>query len=177
MKLYLKVTLAVFAVLGLTSSFAFAASDTISGTVGVVNTITIVENAGVLGDLGTAGNTDVEVADITINNNDPDGFIVTIAGAGKLIRAATPGTNLGDFINYTMGLTAGSGILGVTEPTLPSGVDLGAGDSVTTFDGGAGSPTQATSSKIYKMTFTTSAKPTLLNGTFSDTITVTIANV
>jgi len=166
------------AILGVVSSSAFGASDVIQGVVSNINTAAIDDTsyAGAMNNINTTAKTNLDVALITIDNNDPDGFSLTIAGAGKLVRATSGGTNAGDFLTYTVNLdnTGSTGVLGSTEPALPSAVDLSGGDSVTNFNT---SVIQATVARTYELQMTTSAKDALLEGTFEDTITITVANL
>jgi len=161
-----------FFVLGCTG--VLAATETISGPVPAINTVAITEISGALVDFGTLANTNIAAADIILDNNSTTGFTLTISGAGKFVRSATPGTNLGDFITYTIALTGSTGTLGCSEPILPSGDDLSAGDSITNFNTGI---SQATASKIYKLNITTTAKSALLAGNFSDTLTASIIDI
>jgi hypothetical protein len=158
-----------------------------AGTVGaVVDPISALSNeqffTDVSGTTADAGATAVTIASGVIDNNYQNGWNITVASgnSGKLIRNAaanSDGATSADEILYTNIIWAKTGgVLGVglTDPDA-STEDITGGSA--TFETGAiATPaTTATVAYAYNLNITWGADTTLLQGTYEDTITMTLA--
>jgi hypothetical protein len=158
-----------------------------AGTVGaVVDPISALSNeqffTDVSGTTADAGATAVTIASGVIDNNYQNGWNLTVASTnlGKLIRASaadSDGSSSADEILYTniiwenAGGTLGAGL------TDPDGSSQAITTGSATFETGAiATPaTTATVAYAYNLNITWGADTTLLQGTYEDTITMTLA--
>lgn len=168
-------------------SSVYADSFQMSGEVSAINTLTFTATDLSFSDPLVAG--DHALATMEIDNNDPEGFTISISSekASNLVRYHdtngyySEGT-AGNAVGYTMTFTAGSGTLGATDSDTLAGVaqtlPVTGSESVFTFD----NVTEATVDKQYAVKLTVANPTHLLNSsqtgdTYRDTITITIANI
>ena len=106
-------------------------------------------------------------------SNHIDGFnvIVSSGNTGQLRHTAYNSGKAGTFVAYTLDIEDGPGTLGATVESILTGLDLASAQTLAFI-----SPTVATVDKVYNFNITTTAKPSLLEGAFQDTLTITIAN-
>ena len=167
-------------------SHVFAATDSqlVTGNVAAVNTIAIANTAAVALDKGAALSAQ-KLFDITINNNKNASYVLNVASAnGGQFRSTSSGqgaynaANVGTWLAYTFNLTNPSGTsMGATLPVdnvLGTAIAL----TVSGIDYTFTAPTKATIDYVYDGGATTvlAAQNLLLDVTFTDTITVTIAD-
>jgi hypothetical protein len=178
--------LAAFAALAFGSP-AFA--GTVGGTVSPIDALTNQVFVSNLDIVGASGLTDEIIASGTIDNNNDRGWQLTVAStnSGKFFRETTtvdPGTGgTGRELLYgSVTLTKTGGTLG-TGLTDPSGTSQSLTGGLTTpgvFNtrSGAtlGTATTATVGYNFTLKISANANTTLLSGTYTDTITLTLAN-
>ena len=131
----------------------------------------------------TGGNTDRTGAIVEIDSllsESPNGFQLSISSlnGGKLVREISPSVYedsgvAGNVANYTMTLSASTGTLGCDEPTLPVADTLATSIALNFTQ----NVTADTVDKKYELVFTIPSTSVVLAGTFSDKITVTIADI
>ena len=177
MKSY-KVVLAAILVTGM-SIGAYAAT---SFGVAAINTCAWTDTSSPAINASLAAVTDVKIGDFLINNNSLTGFKLTFssAKAGQMRGSLYDSTKTNTYMPYTIKVVAVSGTLGSTEPTagtttglLPSGLSL-ASNHQATF---GTTVTAATIDKLYDLKVTMSKNSSLFHDTYSDTITITIADI
>jgi len=152
----------------LNAASAFAADVILSGSVAAITTVTVGDTTPLGSTLGSAGLSDFTVATATEMNNVTAGYKVTVSSANaaaatsgsrdvsKLINAvnsATPITYTMKYGGVDVALVATTGAFTIDRTTTvntPNGVD-----------------------KI--LTVSTSAATSALAGTYSDTVTLTVA--
>jgi hypothetical protein len=176
-----------------------AADVSITGAVASISDHNFSASSLTLGTGLTVGsNTDTVIGVLTISNNDPDGFRVSVSSAtgGKLGRYNSSGNGtyyssdetaagtfaVGDAADYTIDFVPNSvpGTVGATVPAAFLNATNVALTSAQTFD--FTDPTQATVSAKYDMRIQTTADNTLLNSaanndSFRDVITISVANL
>ncbi|NBV83858.1 hypothetical protein EBR57_07045 [bacterium] len=165
-----------------TSSGVFAAvsgTQSLASTVSAINSLALTDASASMSGVDTTGLDNVKICDIKLNNNSPTGFKVTFSSAkgGKMVRYASGAyadvSKTGNWLNYTIAVSAGTGTLGTAAPTLPSAQSLSS-DYDLTFDTAVD---RSTIDKVYDIKVSTVAKDSLFNGSFQDTITATIADI
>ena len=135
--------------------------------------------------------TAAHIGNVTIDNNDPDGFKITMssAKAGKLTRYNTATSAysasgvVGNEVSYTITMAPVSGTLGTAEPAAFVAADI-ALTAATEYNFDS-SITRATVAKLYSMKVKVNGGTMpdfLLNSedadvVYRDTITVTLANL
>jgi len=152
-----------------TSLLAFA----ISGSVAEINTLDYSSVSGIHVVSGT-GQADTVLASGTINNNSAEGWILKVVSGnkGKLTRGSGGPGNEIVYSNVKMISTGGT--LGATL-TNPSGVDRAITSGIATFD--TGIATTATVDYNFELQVSWPADPSMLGGTYTDTITLLMAPV
>jgi hypothetical protein len=172
---------------GVTSALA----GTVGGSVSPINTLveTDVSNITVV---AAVGQTDTTIVTGTIDNNNDGGWMLTIVSTnvGKLKRTSGTGFNgTGSQVLYTnikfvkTGGTLGAGLTDPdgTSKNIVTGASGGGVAGTTIFNTGSavhtpGTATTATVAYAYALKISWSADTTLLSGTYSDTLTLTLAN-
>jgi hypothetical protein len=161
------------------SSTAFAADATFKGTASAQNTIGLSNIASAL-DLSR----DLDKTTIfsySIRNNDPDGFKLSFTSKNSSQMRRTSGydkNSIGTYLSYNVSIVRGKkGTLGASEVTLPKNRKL---SSQTPLELDYNQQVnQGTKDADYSLEIQTTdiAKKSLISGQYSDTITVTIANL
>lgn len=155
-----------------------ALAGAIGGSVPLTQSVTFVEVATSTPITVNTGYTDRMVASGLVNSNSAEGWKVTFTSAnnGKLKRTGSSG-GAGSEILYTnihfvkTGGTLGSGLTAPDNTTK----DITTGTAVVDTGGAAVLATTATADYAYDLKITFSADPSLLAGTYTDTVTATIA--
>jgi len=180
MKIFKTAVLAALMVSGVAvGAHAAPTAIALTGEVAPISTYSFTPNAFLLTYDMTASsqNVDLTVGALTIDNNDPDGFTVSISSAnsGRLKRYDTAGagsyivgSNPGDSTAYTVKFVANS-VPGTVGATLPAGFANASIDLATAQDFDFSSPTQATVAAKYDLKVTAVANTALFNT--SDTAT------
>lgn len=179
--------LAVAAALALGATGALA--GTVGGSVDPINTL--VENdVSSITIVGASGQTDTTIVTGTIDNNFDGGWKLTVTSAnvGKLTRGGGAG-GAGREILYTnvkFVKTAGTLGAGLTDPhdsnkNIVTGASGGGVAGTTIFNTGSavgvpGTATTATVAYAYALRISWAADTSLLSGTYSDSVTLTLAN-
>jgi len=153
------------------SSLVIAADTAIATFSGDVSQIANIAVANQVSNLNLAGaETDVKIFDFSVQANGATGFTVNFASAnqGQLHHSSYNGSKTGTFLDYTITIdeqAAG----GATTLSDVTDLDLEAAKQVVyTHD-------DPTDGKVWDVQISHAAK-TLFTGTFSDTITLTLAN-
>ena len=154
-------------------SAATSGQIAISATVPEIAAITAADTgAATIDQLGNQDYTNVKIGIVTLQSNDAAGFTLTLDSAtnGVLAKDGT-GTAADETIAYTVSLTNGSGTLGtnITESGL---TDANPEGGVMSFTGTSVTPTVG---RQYDVGISTVVKG-LVQGSYSDTLTITIAN-
>ncbi len=167
------------------ASFGAAHADTltITGDVQGVNTAFFDAATEVLvTDLRTAV-TSLTIGTLTINNNDPQGFKVSITSeqAGKLVRhngtSYEDATKAGNYVSYSLALTHSSGTLGASEPAGFVAPTLSATAVGYDFNTNV---TQGTVNKVYTVSMSRAAASQLFTSgaqDYKDVVTISIDNL
>jgi hypothetical protein len=113
---------------------------------------------------------DTELLSFDVNNNDKDGFVVTIESENSW---SFVGDTSEPPIKYDVSFSSGSGVLGATEPRLPNREKLTNDPIVLVFD----APRHATVDKRYVMSVTTTDVAKNKESVFRDTVTVLISSL
>ena len=191
MNLRLRSLLAALAAL-LTASHALA--GTVGGSVTAINTLTqnFVSNLTI--GTSTPGNdnsqTDTTVVSGQIDNNNDAGWKLTVVSTnlGKLLKGAGGAGREIAYTNIKFVRTSGASTLGagLTDPhntvrNIATGADAGDVAGTTVFNTGTavgvpGTATDATEGYTYALQISWSSDTSLLAGTYSDTVTLTLAN-
>lgn len=169
--------------LGLVATGALA--EPVGGEVDPINTLTSVTHVTNLDIVGASGLTNAVIVSGTINNNDEAGWELTVtsANAGKLQRGAGGAGREIAYNNITF-VGTGGGTLGAGL-TNPSGtvrnITSVSGPGVTHFfthtqETGTGTATSATVDYTFELRISAAADPSLLSGTYTDNITLTLNN-
>lgn len=172
--------------LGLFSTATLAGP--IGGDVDPINTLTSENYVTNLDIVGASGLADVVIASGTINNNDENGWDLTVTSlnAGKLQRGAGGAGRELAYNNITFVGTGGTLGAGLTDPnntTRNVATGTGAGDVIgtthffthTQFTGN-GTATSATVGYTFELRISAAANTSLLSGNYTDTITLTLNN-
>lgn len=171
--------------LGLAATAVLA--DPIGGEVDAINTLaaTYVTTLDIVGASGIANEV---VVSGTINNNDERGWDLTVtsANAGKLQKGAGGAGRELVYNNITFvgtGGTLGTGLTNPSNTTRNVATGAGAGDVIGTTHffthtqfTGTGTATSATTDYTFELRITAPANTSLLSGTYTDTITLTLSN-
>lgn len=172
--------------LGLVATAALA--DPVGGVVGPINTLTSVTYVTNLEIVAASGLTNAVIVSGTINNNDESGWDLTVtsANAGKLQRGAGGAGRELVYNNITLvgtGGTLGAGLTNPSNTTRNVATGAGAGDVVGTTHffthtqlAGTGTATAATVDYTFELRISAPANTSLLSGTYTDTITLTLNN-
>ena len=161
------------------SNFSFSSAGTMPNP---INLDSVIQSTGIVSNqlIGT----------LVLNNNDPDGFKVSIKSlkGSKLVRKVagsyTAGTNEGDHVDYTLAFSDSStpGVMGATVPGTFAAPTVTVADTYQ--DHSFTAPTEATVAASYDLKMTMNAGApitTLLNtvtdASFEDTITITVVNL
>lgn len=181
--------LAVAAALALGATGALA--GTVGGSVSPINTL--VENdVSSITIVAATAQTDTTIVTGTIDNNYEHGWKLTVASGntGKLVRTSgSGGPGAGREILYTsvkFVKTGGTLGAGLTDPNgsskdIVTGISGGGVAGTTIFNTGTavgtvGTATTATVGYAYALKISWSADTSLLSGTYSDSLTLTLAN-
>ena len=172
--------------LGLVATAALA--DPVGGVVDSINTLTSVTYVTNLDIVAASGLTDAVIVSGTINNNDEHGWDLTVtsANAGKLQKDTGGAGRELVYNNITFAGTGGTLGAGLTNPNNTSknvATGAGAGDVVGTTHffthsqfAGTGTATAATVDYTFELRISAPANTSLLSGTYTDTITLTLNN-
>jgi hypothetical protein len=172
--------------LGLAATAAFA--DPVGGEVDLISTLTSENYVTNLDIVGASGLTNAVIVSGTINNNDENGWDLTVtsANAGKLQRGAGGAGRELVYNNITLvstGGTLGAGLTNPSNTTRNVATGAGAGDVIGTTHffthtqfAGTGTATSATVDYTFELRISASANTSLLAGTYTDTITLTLSN-
>ncbi len=171
-----------------------ASAGLVGGSADPINTNTNVSYIANLTIVGAAGQTDTTVVTGTIDNNFDHGWKLTVASTNLGILKRTSGTGdtgaagVGTEIPYTsIKLTTTGGTLGagLTAPVgthnIAAGTGYGGVAGTTYFNTGSDAltPAEATTATVgygYALKISWTADTRILSGTYSDTITLTLAN-
>lgn len=128
-----------------------------------------------LTDLGNTAYSNSKIGHIVLNSNNVDGFSITYAStaSGFLVKDGNAAAPTDEKIAYTVTLSNGTGNLGtnVTETNLTDRDSNGGASSFT-----AASNATPTHGRQYDVGISTAVKG-LVQGSYSDTLQVTIANL
>lgn len=172
--------------LGLAATAALA--DPVGGDVDLISTLTSENYVTDLDIVGASGLTNAVIVSGTINNNDENGWDLTVtsANAGKLQRGAGGAGRELVYNNITLvstGGTLGTGLTNPSNTTRNVATGAGAGDVIGTTHffthtqfAGTGTATSATVDYTFELRISASANTSLLAGTYTDTITLTLNN-
>lgn len=170
-----------FAALALVCSSVFADTGAIGGSNPLVNTLTggTFANAATITPATAINNLVVYTA--TLNSNSATGWKLTVGStnSGKLIRTTVPaGCTTGCELTYTnVSLVRTSGTLGggLTDPQATKDIT----SNSTFFSTGLGATASATSATVdylFDLKINLPVNRNLLQGTFTDSLTVTLAS-
>lgn len=181
--------------LALAAALALGATGVLAGTVGgsVSPINTLVENdVSSITIVAATAQTDTTIVTGTIDNNYEHGWKLTVASGntGKLVRTSgSGGPGAGREILYTnvkFVKTGGTLGAGLTDPNgsskdIVTGISGGGVAGTTIFNTGTavgtvGTATTATVGYAYALKISWSADTSLLSGTYSDSLTLTLAN-
>lgn len=172
--------------LGMIATAALA--DPVGGVVDGINTLTSVTYVTNLSIQPASGLTDAVIVTGTIDNNDEHGWDLTVtsANAGKLQKGAGGAGREIAYNNITFvgtGGTLGAGLTNPSNTTRNVATGTGAGDVVGTTHFfthnqfvGTGTATSATTSYTFELRISAPANTSLLSGTYTDNITLTLNN-
>lgn len=172
--------------LGLAATTVLA--DSIGGDVDPINELTLVTYVTNLDIVGANGLTDAVIVSGTINNNSENGWDLSVKSdnQGKLLRGAGGAGRELVYNNITFvgtGGTLGAGLTNPNNTTRNVATGAGAGDVLGTTHffthsqfTGTGAATSATVGYTFELQIDASANTSLLSGTYSDTITLTLNN-
>lgn len=162
-------------------------AGTVGGSVTPINTL--VENdVSNITIVGATGQTDTTIVTGTIDNNFDGGWKLTVASAniGKLKRGTGGAGREILYTNVKFVKTGGTLGAGLTDPdgtskNIVTGASGGAVAGTTAFNTGAafgtpGTATTATVAYAYALKISWSTDTSLLSGTYSDSLTLTLAD-
>jgi hypothetical protein len=173
-------------VLGLAATAALA--DPVGGDVDAISTLTSVNYVTNLDIVGASGLNNAVIVSGTINNNDENGWDLTVtsANAGKLQKGAGGAGRELVYTNITLVNTGGTLGAGLTNPSnttrnVATGADAGDVIGTTHFFThtqftGTGAAQSATVDYTFELRISAAANTSLLSGTYTDTITLTLNN-
>jgi hypothetical protein len=193
----LKKTVLAGMMVGVCTSFSFADSLVLTGEVPAISSVSFTPGMHLSDNLQSAILNNFSIGQIQIDNNDPQGFSLTLSSTNgsKLLRSGQTDGTAGNTVGYTVQFTSGTGVLGTdpgatTDPVNFAGVDhtlpLVGSAYVFQFDvDGVGTAARATVAKKYDLTMVLNsalAASHLFNTAagsevYTDTITITIANL
>lgn len=161
----------------LSATTIFAAEATFSGTVADKNEISIANQNTTLA-LSSSG-ANIKAFDISINNNNATGFKLTFhsnsQGQLRHTSAYVDGSKPGAYLDYAVSVANPTGTLGVSKDTNSAmAFDLGSGDAEINYNL---NPLQASMGASWDVNISWPEKSALFEGTFQDTIQVTIADI
>jgi hypothetical protein len=172
--------------LGLVATAVLA--DPVGGDVDPINTLTSETYNTNLDIEAASGLTDAVIVTGTINNNDEDGWDLTVTSlnAGKLQKGAGGAGRELVYNNITFvgtGGTLGAGLTNPSNTTRNVASGAGAGDVIGTTHffthtqfTGSGTATSATVDYTFELRISAPANTSLLSGSYRDTITLTLSN-
>jgi hypothetical protein len=180
------VALACRAVLGLAVATT-ALADPVGGDVDPINDLTSVTYATNIDIVGATGLTNVVLASGTISNNDSAGWDLTVTSAnqGRLFRGAGGAGRQLTYTSIEFLPTGGTLGTGLTSPAATRNVATGAdaGDVAGTTHffthsafTGTGTATSATVNYTFQLRISAAADTSLLSGSYTDNITLTLNN-
>lgn len=164
-----------------------ALADPVGGDVDPINTLTSVTYVSNIDIVGASGLTNVAIVSGTVNNNDANGWDLTVTSAnlGILKKGAGGAGRQLAYNNVILAVTGGTLGTGLTSPagTRNIATGAGAGDVAgtthfythTTF-AGTGTATAATADYTFELRISAAADATLLSGSYSDDITLQLNN-
>jgi hypothetical protein len=170
--------------LGMVATAALA--DPVGGVVDAINTLTSVTYVTNL-DIDS-GLTNAVIVSGTINNNDEHGWDLTVTSqnAGKLQKGSGGAGREIAYENITLvgtGGTLGAGLTNPSNTTRNVATGAGAGDVIGTTHffthtqfTGTGTATSATADYTFELRISAAANTSLLSGTYTDNITLTLNN-
>ena len=179
----MKKLLSIFLVLVLGATVSYADTHDADAVVGHENSL-IIENDTAVGDPSEEAIVDAKIFDMKMSNNDFDGFVLTFSSAnnGALRIGPADGSysvsKKGTWVQYTLDFEPGTVLSDLSYTTLDptTGIDLGdnttPSDQTLTYT----DPKSALNDGTVDVEMNISLTPDLFEGTFSDTITVTIAD-
>jgi len=189
-RLNARYVLAVTAALLLATTAALA--GTVGGSVTAINELATptFANAIVIGAStpGANGQTDTIIVSSVIDNNSDTGWKLTITstGLGKLKKGAGGAGRQITYTNIKLVTTGGTLGAGLTDPSgtsknIATGGGAGGVAGTTVFNTGSafgvpGTATTATAAYAFDLKISWASDTTLLAGTYSDTITLLLAN-
>jgi hypothetical protein len=166
---------------------ASALADPVGGDVDPINTLTSVTYVSNIDIVGASGLSNVAIVSGTVNNNDANGWDLTVTSAnlGILKKGAGGAGRQLAYTNVVLAATGGTLGAGLTSPagTRNIATGAGAGDAAgtthfythTTFAGN-GTATAATANYTFELRISAAADATLLSGSYSDDITLQLDN-
>jgi hypothetical protein len=194
----LKKTVLAGMMVGVCTSFSFADSLVLTGEVPAISSVSFTPGMHLSDNLQSAILNNFSIGQIQIDNNDPQGFSLTLSSTNgsKLIRSGQTSSTAGNTVGYTVNFASGTGILGTAAGDATLGATVGtlfAGVNHTLAET-AGTPiayyfdqsvVTATVAKKYSLTMVLNsgaAASHLFNTAagsevYTDTILVTIANL
>jgi len=147
---------------------------TIVGTVPEIAAVQITDSQVNLSQLGNQAYSNEKVGEVTLDSNDADGFTISYSSdmGGYLTAGGTSTSEEDSRISYTVSLSNPTGTLGdnITVGTLTEQSPV---DGSVTFAGASASPTYQ---RTYDIGISTAIKG-LNTGSYSDVLTITIANI
>jgi len=166
---------------------ASALADPVGGDVDPINTLTSVSYVSSIDIVGANGLSNVVLVSGTINNNDENGWDLSVASAnlGRLRRGAGGAGRELTYTSVELFPTGGTLGTGLTSPAATRNVvtGAGAGDVAGTTHffthsafTGHGTATSATVNYTFQLRISASADTSLLSGTYTDDVTLTLNN-
>jgi hypothetical protein len=164
-----------------------ALADPIGGDVSPINTLTSVSYVSNLDIVGADGITSMAIVSGTINNNDVNGWDLTVTSAnlGVLKRGSGGAGRQVTYTNIVFAATGGTLGAGLTSPAGTRNIvtGSGAGDVAGTTHfythsayAGNGAATTATTNYTFELRISAAADATILSGSYSDDITLQLNN-
>jgi len=164
----------------------YFATSAPSSNVESIIAITVEEVANSLGDIRLNSVTDTTIMDVTLQNNDMDGYSITFSSGnqsyptaqGHLVHTLTAGSttpNAGQMpsAKYTLDyVSAGSGLYGTDTPD-PADFSIGSDHTINYTTNVLG----ATEDAHFDVTISQTSDLDLFHGVLKDTITVTAADI
>jgi len=166
-------------------TYLHAATTSHSSTVAAINTVAISNQ---LSDafVGSNGLTDVAFFNYTVNNNDIDGYNLTIAStnSGQMrLSSGYSASKNGTFFDYTIdhvldGSRASESCTGTPGGTIAHNGNeyIADGDLESNITVNYTAPNEASVNCQFQITLTAASDSTVFSGDMSDTITLSIAN-
>lgn len=166
---------------------ASALADPVGGDVDPINTLTSVSYVSNIDIVGASGLSNVAIVSGTINNNDVNGWdlSVTSANLGILKRGSGGAGRQLTYTNIVLATTGGTLGAGLTSPagTHNIATGAGAGDVAGTTHfythssfAGTGTATSATADYTFELRISATADASILSGSYTDDITLQLNN-